>query len=55
MFDVLGREVASLVNGYREAGRHHVTFDAKSLPSGLYLYRVETANFTAMQKMVLMK
>ena len=55
VFDVLGREVASLVNGYREAGRHHVTFDAKSLPSGLYLYRVETANFTAMQKMVLMK
>ncbi len=55
VFDVLGREVAQLVNGTRPAGRHQVTFDAKDLPSGLYLYRLETPGFTSMQKMVLMK
>lgn len=40
MFDLLGREVAVLVNERKEAGRHAVTFDATGLASGTYFYRL---------------
>jgi hypothetical protein len=55
VFDLLGREVALLVNGSRAMGRHQVTFDGQELPSGVYIYRLETPGFASMQKMVLMK
>ena len=55
VFDLLGREVAVLMNGYRESGRYQVSFDAAGLPSGVYLYRIETSEFSSIQKMVLMK
>ncbi|MCX6640915.1 MAG: C25 family cysteine peptidase [bacterium] len=55
IFDVMGREVATLVNGMRDAGIHNVTFDATGLASGIYLYRIEAGSFTAIHKMVLMK
>ncbi|MDX1547728.1 MAG: T9SS type A sorting domain-containing protein [Rhodothermales bacterium] len=42
VFDVLGREVETLVDGVLPAGRHAAVFDARGLPSGLYLYRLET-------------
>ncbi len=42
VFDLLGREVSLLVDGEVHAGRHTVTFDASSLPSGTYLYRLQT-------------
>jgi hypothetical protein len=55
VFDVLGREIASLVNGYEQAGRHSINFEAGALPSGVYFYRMETPQFTDMKKMMLLK
>ncbi|MBK6910371.1 MAG: T9SS type A sorting domain-containing protein [bacterium] len=55
VFDLLGREIATLVKGPQAAGRYVVDFDAAGLPSGMYFYRLETAQFTDMKKMVLLK
>ncbi|HLT47809.1 MAG TPA: T9SS type A sorting domain-containing protein, partial [Rubricoccaceae bacterium] len=55
VYDVLGQEVAVLVDGYREAGRHAVTFDASALSAGTYLYRLEAGTFTATRTMHLVK
>jgi len=55
VFDVLGREVAVLVEGDQNAGRHTVTFDGSSLSSGIYFYRLDAGGFTDTKKMVLMK
>ncbi len=51
----LGAEVATLVNGYRNAGPHEVNFDASGLASGVYIYRLTSGVNTASGKMVLMK
>lgn len=53
VFDLLGREVASLLNEHRAAGSHQVQFDASALPSGVYFYRLESAGRVMIQKMVL--
>jgi hypothetical protein len=55
IFDVLGREVATLVNKSEEAGYKSVTFDANKLPSGVYFYRLQTDTFVQTNKMLLMK
>jgi subtilisin-like proprotein convertase family protein len=55
VYNLMGQEVATLVNGEMRAGSHAVTFDASSLPSGIYHYRIEAGSFTAVRKMVLMK
>ena len=55
VYDVSGRQVARLVNGWRDAGSHEVTFDGSNLASGIYVYRLTADNFTASGKMVLMK
>ena len=55
VFNSLGQEVASLTDGTLSQGRHTVTFAAGDLPSGIYFYRLESGDFTAMKKMVLMK
>jgi len=55
VYDVQGREIATLVNGWRDAGVHEVTFDGSNLPSGVYLYRLKAGNFDATGKMVLVK
>ncbi|MCX6144966.1 MAG: T9SS type A sorting domain-containing protein [Ignavibacteriales bacterium] len=55
VFDVLGREVATLVNGMRPAGVYKVRWDASSLPSGVYFYRLQAGGFTQSRAMVLMK
>jgi len=57
VYDVLGREVVTLVNDQMTAGEHIVEFDASALASGIYIYRIATANgeFNAMKKMVLIK
>lgn len=55
VFDLLGREVKSLVNGQQSAGFHTVTFDASALPSGVYLYRLEAGSYSATRKMLLLK
>jgi hypothetical protein len=55
VFDILGREVISLVNEEQPAGYYEMKFDASSLPSGIYFYRLQAASFIETKKMVLMK
>jgi hypothetical protein len=55
VFNVAGREVATLVNGWRDAGNHEVTFDGSGLASGLYIYRLTSGTFNATGKMMLLK
>ena len=55
IYDVLGREVRTLVNEVRNAGSHQVNFDASGLASGLYIYTINTDNFTSSKKMMLLK
>jgi len=55
VYDIQGRQVAELFNGFRQAGSHNVTFDASHLASGVYLYRLSSSNFAAVGKMMLIK
>lgn len=55
IYDVSGRLVTELINGWRDAGQHEVTFDGSGLASGVYVYRLQAGEFTASGKMVLMK
>ena len=55
VFDMLGNEVKTLVNGYRTAGSYNVSFNASNLPSGIYFYRIQTNNYFAVKKMMLLK
>jgi|GEM_PF-3111276 len=55
VYDVLGKEVATLVNGERAEGVHEITFDASDLSSGLYIYTINAGGFTATKKMMLLK
>lgn len=53
--DLLGREVAVLVDALRPAGRHTVIFDAADLPSGIYLYRLEAGRFSGTRRATLLR
>ena len=55
VYDVLGRETATLVSERRAAGYYHERFNASSLASGIYFYRLSTPNFTKVAKMLLLK
>jgi hypothetical protein len=55
IFDILGREVTTLVNEYKTAGSYTVQFDASKLASGVYFYRIKAGDFTASKKMLLVK
>jgi len=55
VFDVLGNEVASLVNLQQEAGSYNVTLDASSLASGTYIYRLIAGDFVSTKKLVVLK
>ena len=55
VYDILGRRVAVLVEGLIESGAHEVAFDASNLASGVYLYRLSTADFVQTRQMVLVK
>ncbi|MFH1862282.1 MAG: C25 family cysteine peptidase [bacterium] len=55
IFDLQGRVAGLLVNGYRAAGVHEVTFEANELASGIYFYRLEAGDFSAVQKVMLLK
>ncbi len=55
IYDILGREVATLVNGRQEAGRYSVPFNAASLSSGVYFYRLQASSFVETKKMMLVK
>ncbi len=55
VYDVLGREVATLVDEYREAGSYEIEFDATNLPSGMYIYRLQSGSYSDVKKMILSK
>ncbi len=60
VYDIIGREVATLVNGEYAPGYHRVTFNANNLSSGVYFYRIASLsnngqNFVQTRKLLLMK
>jgi hypothetical protein len=55
VFDLLGREVTTLVNRVMTAGTYTVEWNAASMPSGVYFYRVEAGSSSIIKKMVLLK
>ena len=55
VYDMLGREIQTLVNEYQNAGQHTVRFDAQQLPSGVYFYNINAGNFQATRKMLLIE
>ena len=55
VYDVLGNEVATLVNEVKEPGEYKVEWNAGSLASGVYSYRLTAGNYTEMKKMMLLK
>lgn len=55
VFDMLGREIASLVNEYQTAGNYFATFDATKYSSGIYYYKIEAGDFVEVKKMSLIK
>ena len=55
VYDVLGKEVETLVNGWQAAGWYEAKFSASSLPSGIYFYRLNTAGTVLTKKTLLLK
>ncbi len=55
VYDVLGNEVATLVNEEKPAGSYEVTFDASNLSSGIYFYKINAGSFSDTKKMILIK
>lgn len=55
VYDLLGREIAILVNGKEEAGNHEIKFSSTNLPSGIYFYKLDAGNFSSVKKMMLVK
>jgi hypothetical protein len=55
VYDILGKEVKTLVNKYQKAGEYQVSFDASNLASGIYLYRLTSGSFSQTRKMILEK
>ena len=55
VYDILGNEIAMLVNEERPAGNYEIEFNSTALASGIYLYRLQIDNYTATKKMILLK
>jgi hypothetical protein len=55
VFDIMGKTVSTLLNGYLSAGIYETDFDGSNLSSGTYFYRINTEGFTATKKMLLIK
>ena len=55
IYDVLGKEVAALVNDFKPAGKYETEFNAANLPSGIYFYQLKTGDFVETKKMILLR
>lgn len=55
VYDILGNEIATLVNQTQDAGNYNVSFNAENLSNGIYIYSLNADNFTDVKKMILMK
>jgi hypothetical protein len=55
VFDLLGNEITTLVNEYREAGKYEINFDASLLSSGVYIYKLQAGDYLQVRKMTLIK
>ncbi|MFZ1518680.1 MAG: CotH kinase family protein [Ignavibacteriaceae bacterium] len=55
VFDILGNEIKTLVDGYKPAGSYSIYFDASQLISGIYFYQLKSDNYSATKKMLLIK
>ncbi|MGE5682816.1 MAG: Ig-like domain-containing protein [Bacillota bacterium] len=55
VYDMLGKEVASLVNENQSAGRYNINFNANNLTSGVYIYKITSGSFSVSRKMMLLK
>ncbi|HCY75403.1 MAG TPA: hypothetical protein DHV28_05740 [Ignavibacteriales bacterium] len=55
VYDIIGNEIATLVNESKSAGKYDVRFDASNLSNGVYFYTIKADNFTSSKKMILMK
>ena len=55
IYDVLGREVAILINESKQPGEYEVEFNTNNLPTGVYFYRIQVGNFIDIKKMILLK
>jgi len=55
IYDILGKEVSSLYSGYLSAGKFETNFNATNFASGIYFYKLETANFVDIKRMMLIK
>jgi hypothetical protein len=55
IFDVLGHEITTLVNGIQSPGMHTIEWNAQNFPSGVYFYRLPAEMFNETKKLVLLK
>jgi hypothetical protein len=55
VYDILGKEVATLVNNHQETGRYSVQFDGSKIASGMYIYKLTSGSFSEIKKMMLVK
>ncbi|KPL07273.1 hypothetical protein AMJ86_04940 [bacterium SM23_57] len=55
VFNILGHEIATLLDGRKDAGMHKLSFDATNLSAGIYFYQVQAGDFVAIKRMVLVK
>jgi len=55
VYDILGKEIAELINKNQTAGNYQVKFNASNLPSRTYFYKIVSGNFTEVRKMILLR
>ena len=55
IYNIFGQEIKILLNGFKGPGTFMETFDGTNLPSGVYIYKLETDDFTDTKKMILIK
>jgi len=55
IYDILGREIATLINKEQKAGNYEVNFNASKLSSGVYFYKLQAGNFSQTKKLLLLK